>query len=530
MVMHGKHWPSKSFAAASTLILCSMGCEGTLVPGKLPTVATVDVTPAANRGPFLSLAPTTADQKRSVIRVLTRAEASAAIVDAFGTKTPLPADLGTEANYGTALQGVTLDTAAFTKLFLYAESAAVTVAARVRELVACPNYGTTECVTRFVTERGTVLFRRPMAAAEIADFTALFVGALPTEGETGAYAAMLTSMLASSNLWYQVEYSNELTASELGARLSISFLGMPPDAALRTSIGAGTVLQPEGFQRELTRLSSSPQHAALLTTVFLRQFDIPQRVGTELNDLINRDAQLVISDLVESGGTLKDLLTTGTAFVNARLSSQYQLAPVSGEALQKRQLDPALRQGVLSFPAFMLNHSSNGEQKVTLLGKFVRERLLCQSPVPPPANVSLVIEPPQSGRSLRERHAAHRDNPACSSCHAVMDPVGFLFLSHSPVGAGLAPPDVDATGELTFTDVDGPLNGVVELGKRLSNSKQVARCMVSHWLQHTFRRAQVEAEQGLVERVADQWVAQGGVLRDLPRLFAADSDFRRSSL
>ena len=35
---------------------------------------------------------------------------------------------------------------------------------------------------------------------------------------------------------------------------------------------------------------------------------------------------------------------------------------------------------------------------------------------------------------MRERMAAHRDNPACASCHAMIDPLGFGLERFDPVG------------------------------------------------------------------------------------------------
>jgi hypothetical protein len=52
---------------------------------------------------------------------------------------------------------------------------------------------------------------------------------------------------------------------------------------------------------------------------------------------------------------------------------------------------------------------------------------------------------------MRERLAQHRENPACSGCHRLMDPVGFSLENYDAVGrwrtaeAGLP---IDASGGL----------------------------------------------------------------------------------
>jgi hypothetical protein len=49
---------------------------------------------------------------------------------------------------------------------------------------------------------------------------------------------------------------------------------------------------------------------------------------------------------------------------------------------------------------------------------------------------------------------------------------------------------VDATGMLTGTDVDGPLDGVPSLAARLATSEQVATCTATQWFRYAFGRAE----------------------------------------
>jgi hypothetical protein len=72
--------------------------------------------------------------------------------------------------------------------------------------------------------------------------------------------------------------------------------------------------------------------------------------------------------------------------------------------------------------------------------------------------------------SVRQRLEVHRTNPACASCHGVIDPVGFALENFDPVGAwrdrdGDSP--VDARGTLVDgTVVSGPEDLTAALASR----------------------------------------------------------------
>jgi hypothetical protein len=97
-------------------------------------------------------------------------------------------------------------------------------------------------------------------------------------------------------------------------------------------------------------------------------------------------------------------------------------------------------------------------------GKWVMEVLLGSPPPPPPPNVPLLEETSgvASGRvlSVRARMEEHRKNPACTSCHRAIDPLGLALENFDVTGKwrikdGDVP--IDASGELyDGTKMDGP--------------------------------------------------------------------------
>jgi hypothetical protein len=66
-------------------------------------------------------------------------------------------------------------------------------------------------------------------------------------------------------------------------------------------------------------------------------------------------------------------------------------------------------------------------------GKWVMEQILGTPPPPPPPNVP-ELEKGQLTGTLRQRMEQHRKNPACASCHARMDPLGFGLENYDATG------------------------------------------------------------------------------------------------
>ncbi len=71
-----------------------------------------------------------------------------------------------------------------------------------------------------------------------------------------------------------------------------------------------------------------------------------------------------------------------------------------------------------------------------LRGKYVLDNILNTPPPPPPPNIDALETDPSGGNntSLREQLERHRSDPSCSSCHALMDPIGFGLENFDAIG------------------------------------------------------------------------------------------------
>jgi hypothetical protein len=100
-------------------------------------------------------------------------------------------------------------------------------------------------------------------------------------------------------------------------------------------------------------------------------------------------------------------------------------------------LDPTKRAGLLTQPSVLAVHAHYADTAPVPRGifvRFVRTNLLCDALPPPPPGVDTTLPDLGPGASKREIFAAHEADPACNSCHRLIDPIGLAFENYDAVG------------------------------------------------------------------------------------------------
>jgi hypothetical protein len=179
-----------------------------------------------------------------------------------------------------------------------------------------------------------------------------------------------------------------------------------------------------------------------------------------------------------------------------------------------------VRRGLLGKGSFELVTSVADRTSPVQRGKWVLTNILGVIPPDPPPGIPPLTETTNSGapveQTMRQRMEEHRANPACASCHRMMDPIGFALENFDGVGTWRTKQlgqTLDASGQLT----DGTkINGVVDLRDALVRySPQFVRTVTEKLLTYALGRG-VEYEDMPVVRA---------IVRD-----AARNDYRFSSL
>jgi hypothetical protein len=157
-----------------------------------------------------------------------------------------------------------------------------------------------------------------------------------------------------------------------------------------------------------------------------------------------------------------ELMAADYTFANERLAQHYGIDGVYGSRFRKVSLpDTSQRGGLLSHGALLTVTSYPGRTSPVLRGKWLLDNILGTPPPPPPPNVPILPEASSGDApsSIRERLAQHREDPVCSTCHTVIDPLGFALENFDVIGAWR---EFDEVGNAV--DPNGNYPGGVEFG------------------------------------------------------------------
>jgi hypothetical protein len=409
----------------------------------------------------------------------------------------------------------------------------------LKGLLGCDAAGAAEeaCLKTFITAFGKRAYRRPLLNAEADDLLALYRTFRGSGLDvTGGVEWLVETMLQSPHFLYRVELGAgtgavvPLSQYEIASRLSYGFVGSMPDAALFAAADAGKLKTPEEIMAQARRLLALPGGRPTMETFLAEWFGLPHMTETSKDTKLfplftpaMKDAMVAETKALASYATweakgLQTLLTEPVGFVDANLAKIYGVATPAGTALAKVAMEPGQRAGVLTQPSLMSIYGLTNQSDPIRRGKFVRTQLLCQTLPPPLGNVP-PLKDPDPNSTTRERLTMHRDNPACTGCHTLLDPIGFAFESYDAIGRWRTmdgPRAVDASGEVVSSrDIDGKIRGARELATKLAGSDEVRECAARFALRYALGRLETDDDACSVGIAKSALERSGSDLREL---------------
>ncbi len=334
-------------------------------------------------------------------------------------------------------------------------------------------------------------YRRPVTDADLRKPMQFFREGRGDGFEAGIESA-LTAVLVSSGFLFRVETepsglapgaAYRVSDVELASRLSFFLWSSIPDDELLDAAVRGQLRRPAELERQVRRMLADARARSLTTNfagqwLYLRNLDsvtpdlrLFPDFDDNLRQAFRQETELFFESVVREDRSVLDLLRADYTFLNERLAKHYGIPHINGSRFRRVALGADRQRGGLLRQGSILTVTSYATRTSPVIrGKWILENLLGTPPPPPPANVPTLEDATVSAAlPVRERLAAHRADPACASCHDVMDPVGFALENFDAIGRWRSVEEgkpVDASGGLPdggeFLGVTGLEQGLLD--------------------------------------------------------------------
>lgn len=357
-----------------------------------------------------------------------------------------------------------------------------------RKILLCRPTGSTDelpCARRIVSQLARQAFRRPSTNVDLDGLMKFYqLGRNKRDFDAGIRMA-LQAIIADPQFVFRFEQtppnaapgSNfRITDLELASRLSYFLWSSSPDAELITIAAEKKLHDPAVLEQQVRRMLAD-QRSEALTTSFAEQWlglrnlnDLQPDVylfpdwDQNLTRSMRHETELLFKSIVDEDRNVLDLLTADYTFVDERLARHYGIPNITGSRFRRVPISDPDRFGLLGQGSVLTATSMANRTSPVLRGRWVLEQILgVKAPVPPP-NVPPLKEngEGQKALSVRDRLQQHRSVEPCSSCHKIMDPLGFPLEVFDAIGARRIRDSgfpIDASAQLyDGTKVDGPVS------------------------------------------------------------------------
>jgi Protein of unknown function (DUF1592)/Protein of unknown function (DUF1588)/Protein of unknown function (DUF1585)/Protein of unknown function (DUF1587)/Protein of unknown function (DUF1595)/Cytochrome C oxidase, cbb3-type, subunit III len=331
-------------------------------------------------------------------------------------------------------------------------------------------------------------YRRPVTNQDVAELMQYYADGVKEGGFESGIRSGITGMLASPFFLYRGERvpgglkpgeKYAITDLELASKLSFFLWNSIPDDELLNVASKNKLSDPATLSAQVRRMLGDPRSKTLATNFVFEWLDM-QRLDQVVPDTdvfpyasgrldprqdFRTELALFADSVFREDRNVVDLLRASHTYVNERLALQYGLTDVKGDEFRRVELKDSARWGLLGKGAILMAAAYPNRTSPVLRGKFILSALEGVPPANPPPNVPTLNDKDigtTKALTVRELMAKHRASPTCSSCHAVMDPLGFALENFDGTGMWrdkdrFAGTVIDSAGELPDgTKINGP--------------------------------------------------------------------------
>lgn len=341
------------------------------------------------------------------------------------------------------------------------------------------------CASEIIGRLANQAYRGSVSTEDMADLMRLYRQGRDTGDFESGIRLAIQAMLANPRFLFRLEsapaalragQNYRISDLDLASRLAFFLWATIPDAELVQAAADRRLGDPAVLESQVRRMLADPRSEALATRFAAQWLHLRDLEGIRPDQMLyphwdhtlvessQRETELFFDSLVREDRSVLDLVAADYTFANERLARHYRIPNVTGNAFRRVSLPDEDRRGILGHASILMLTSIADRTSPVIRGKWVMEVLLGTPPPPPPPNVPELeeVKDAKGSRllSVRERMEEHRANPACNSCHRVIDPLGLALENFDATGAWRVKDNgvwIDASGELyDGTMVDGP--------------------------------------------------------------------------
>ncbi len=282
---------------------------------------------------------------------------------------------------------------------------------------------------------------------------------------------------------------------EIASRLSFGLWDSIPDASLSQAAASGLLTTREQVTRESERMLPDLRTRAKVRDFFLQWLKVDpvpdlakdpklySEFTSEIASDLRSSLELFLDDAIWSGASdIRQVLLADYLYLNGRLAQFYGADLARDAPFQKISVDPGVRAGILSHPYLMATLAYSASSSPIHRGVFISRNLLGRSLRPPPAAQVPLAPELHPEMTTRQRVTVQTSPATCTTCHGMINPLGFALENFDAVGRyrkaekGRA---IDATG--IYEPPSGTpvaFNGARELAKLLAESQETHAALV----------------------------------------------------
>lgn len=368
----------------------------------------------------------------------------------------------------------------------YSAVASNNTASREKVFICQPANSNDEgCAKKIISNLARLAYRRQPSAKEIAVLMEFYQYGQDETGFDEGIGLAMERILAGPEFLFLIENipHNVTTGTvfkisdlDLATRLSLFLWSSIPDAELLKLAEVGRLSDPVILRQQVLRMLDDPRSDALMKNYAAQWLSLDKLNAAtpdgelfpyfddNLRQALQTETLLFFEYILRKNLPLVELLNANYSFINERLASHYNIPHIFGNHFRRVPFADNTRGGLLGQGSILTVTSYANRTAPTIRGKWVLENILGAPPPPPPPNIPGLVEKNNEGQALTMRQAMeqHRANPACASCHKVMDPLGFALEKYDAIGTwritdAASNSPVDSSGALPDgTTFDGP--------------------------------------------------------------------------